>query len=204
MILPRGFMDAIRIWPALFALMLGLSSPSIPAQSLQTGGVNLPDHASLGGHQLVLNGAGLRRLFGFRIYVAALYLPQPQHEAAQVLDHDEPRRLQLTLLRDITTDQNLDALKGGLVANNSPTEMEAIRLEVDHFLALVRQAHSIQAGTVMQLDYTPTAGTQLKIGNQELGTIPGERFNRDILKIWLGDDPIQSSLKKALLGQENS
>jgi long-chain acyl-CoA synthetase len=204
MLLPRAFMSAIRLRPALFALMLALSSPSVRAQGLQTGGVNLPDHASLGGHQLVLNGAGLRRLFGFRIYVAALYLPQPEHEAAQVLEHDEPRRLQLTLLRDITTDQNLDALKGGLVANNSPAEMEAIRFEVDRFLALVRQAHAIQAGTVMQLDYTPTAGTRLKIGNQELGTIPGERFNRDILKIWLGDDPIQFSLKKALLGQENS
>ncbi len=190
--------------PALLAAALALTLPSALAMDLQTEGVSLPDHASLGGQQLVLNGVGLRRLFGFRIYVAALYLPQPQHEAARVLDHDVPRRLQVTLLRDISTDQNLEALKGGLVANNSPAEMAAIRPEVDHFLALVHQAREVQAGTVMQLDYLPAVGTQLKIGNQELGTIPGERFNRDILKIWLGDDPIQSSLKKALLGLKDS
>ncbi|MBK6742340.1 MAG: chalcone isomerase family protein [Hydrogenophilales bacterium] len=35
-----------------------------------------------------------------------------------------------------------------------------------------------------------------------LGTIPGEHFNRALLKIWLGEAPTQISLKRALLGLE--
>jgi hypothetical protein len=35
-------------------------------------------------------------------------------------------------------------------------------------------------------------------------TLPGKRFNRALMKIWLGEDPIQVSLKNALLGLNNS
>jgi len=193
-----------RLYPALLALVLACPVPSASSRDFRIEEVRLPERATFGGHELVLNGAGLRTLLGFRVYVAALYLPEPQHEAAQVLDGDVPKRLQVTLLRNITTEKNLDALKDGLIANNSPVEMGGIKTEVGHFLALLQQVHEIQAGTVIVLDYLPGVGTQVEIGNKDLGTIQGERFNRAVLKIWLGSNPIQRSLKKALLGLENS
>jgi hypothetical protein len=174
------------------------------SREVSVGGVRLSDHTTLAGSDLVLNGAGLRRLFGFQVYVAALYLPDYHHDATGILGGDAPRRLQLTLLRDITTQQNLDALKDGLVANNSPSEIQAVSKEVTRFLDLLRQVDRIPAGTVIRLDYQPGVGTQLGVGNATLGTIPGERFNRALLKIWLGEDPIQVSLKRALLGQDRS
>jgi hypothetical protein len=154
----------------------------------------------VGGQELVLNGAGLRSLFGFRVYVAALYLARPGHETAQVLDQDVPRRMLLTMLRDTSTARDLDVLKGGLAANNTAEEITAIQGQVDHFLGLIRQVQEIPAGTAILLDYLPGVGTRVRIGGRELGTIQGERFNRAILRIWLGNDPIQLSLKKALLG----
>jgi len=166
-------------------------------------GIAVADHALFAGKKLQLNGTGVRRLLGFRVYVASLYLLEPAIAVAQVLERDAPRRLQLTLLRDTTTEQNLDALKEGLIDNNSAAELEAIKPEVTHFLALLKQVHEVPAGTEIQLDYRPGKGTHTRIGNRDLGVIPGERFNRALLKIWLGDNPIQFSLKKALLGQES-
>lgn len=184
----------------LARLLLPLLCLALPAQASQVAGIAVADQAVIAGIKLQLNGSGVRRLFGFRVYVAALYLPKPMHEATQVLEHDMPRRLQLTLLRDVTTEQNLDALKGGLIDNNSLADMEAIKPEVAHFLVLLQQVHEIPAGSEIRLDYLPGKGTATCIGNRYLGTIPGERFNRALLKIWLGDSPIQLSLKQSLLG----
>jgi hypothetical protein len=57
-------------------------------------------------------------------------------------------------------------------------------------------------GNVITLNYIPGTGTQLGLDGQSKGTpIPGEDFYRALLRIWLGEDPVDQSLKKALLGQ---
>ena len=50
------------------------------------------------------------------------------------------------------------------------------------------------------LDYLPGAGTRVTVSGDDKGTIPGEEFNRALLRIWLGDQPADASLKKAMLG----
>lgn len=170
------------------------------AQDRYVAGTPIADQVTVSGQRLLLNGSGVRTLLGFRVYVAALYLPMPMRDAARILDGDIARRLHVTLLRDTTTEQNLEALKEGLIENNSQEERAAIQREIELFFALIRQVHEIPAGTHIMLDYLPGHGTLLVIGGRRLGTIPGERFNRAVLKIWLGADPIQVSLKKSLLG----
>lgn len=124
-------------------------------------GTSLADYATLAGQKLLLNGAGVRTMFGFRVYVASLYLPVPMRDAARVLDGNTSRRLQVTLLRDTTAAQNLDALKDGLYDNNDAAELEAIQAEVSQFFTFIRQVHEVPAGTVIQLDYLPRVGTPL-------------------------------------------
>lgn len=163
----------------------------------------LPAQTSVGGQKMLLNGAGLRTFLGFRVYVAALYLPVPMREAGRVLESDTPSRLQLTLLRDTSMEHNLEALRAGLHGNHSAAELEAIKSEIALFFGLIQTVRELPAGTVIQLDYQPGTGVSVRIGGRNLGLIPGERFNRAILKIWLGHDPTQISLKKSLLGIES-
>jgi len=184
----------------LLAGCLSLGEVSASQREIQLAGVTLSDQAMLDGQMLALNGAGVRTFFGFQVYVAALYLPYSMREAAHILDSNTPRRLQLTLLRDTSTEQNLSALREGMVDNNSAAEMEAIKADVARFLGLIQQVSDVPAGTVIQLDYLPNTGTWARIGGSNLGLIPGARFNRAIMKIWLGSNPIQSSLKQSLLG----
>ncbi|MDD5366076.1 MAG: chalcone isomerase family protein [Gallionellaceae bacterium] len=187
-----------RAWlPACACLLLAIPASG---QDVAVDGLPVAEYANLAGHDLQLNGAGLRTIWGFHIYVAALYLPEKAHSASDILAQDQPRRMQITLLRGVTTEQNLEALKNGLIANNSPAEMAAIDADVEHFLGLLRQLHELSAGTVIRFDYLPGLGTQVRVGERDFGRIPGARFNQAILRIWLGEDPIQVSLKKALLG----
>lgn len=42
--------------------------------------------------------------------------------------------------------------------------------------------------------------TKISLNGEARGGIAGERFNSALMRVWLGDQPVQSDLKKALLG----
>jgi hypothetical protein len=191
----------VRLLPVLLLAAAGIAAP-VSAQDPRVAGVAVPEQTWLAGEALHLNGSGVRRIFGFRVYVAALYLPEPTHAPSQILERDQPRRLQVTLLRDASAEQHLEALRKGLLANNSTAELEALKPELSHFEMQLHHLRDVPAGTVIQLDYQPGMGTHIRSGDHDLGVFPGERFNRALLKIWLGDNPIQLSLKQSLLGLE--
>lgn len=169
--------------------------------AMEVAGVGLPPRATLEGQALLLNGAGVRRILLMEIYVAALYLPERRHSASSILEQDTPRRLQLTLLRDVSTHQNLDALKKGLIDNNGPADLAAIQPAVERFLSYIQSLDEVPEGSTIQIDYIPGM-TRISLDGRVLGNVPGKAFNRALLRIWLGDDPVQSSLKKSLLGSE--
>ena len=81
-------------------LFLGLLS-STPALAGTLEGVTLPDIASVGGSQLVLNGMGLREKYFLDIYVGGLYLPAKTTDAARAIGDDVPKRIVMHMVRDI-------------------------------------------------------------------------------------------------------
>lgn len=172
---------------------------SVATCGMEVAGVGLPPRMILEGQALLLNGAGVRRILLMEIYVAALYLPERRHSALAILEQDTPHRLQLTLLRDVSTHQNLDALKKGLIDNNGPEDLAAIQPAVERFLSYIQSLGEVPEGSTIQIDYFPGT-TRVSLNGRVLGSVPGKAFNRALLRIWLGDDPVQSSLKEALLG----
>ena len=172
-----------------------------PAHAFDVAGIKVEQQARLGESHLVLNGAGLRSFLMFDFYVLALYLPEPTRDAHSVLTRDTPWQVRITLLHDVSADHNVELLKRGLDANNSPQTLATIQGQVEQFLDLIRHTGSFPKGSVIQLDYLPGAGTQVWLNHHLAGSFAGETFNRAILKIWLGDHPVQQSLKAALLGE---
>jgi len=58
-------------------------------------------------------------------------------------------------------------------------------------------------GMRITLDWSPPAGTVVTVNGKATGNpIAGEDFYRALLRIWLGDNPVQADLKKALLGDK--
>jgi len=57
-----------------------------------------------------------------------------------------------------------------------------------------------KTGDVIVLDYLPGAGTRVTVNKDNKGTVAGEEFNRALLRIWLGNQPVDATLKKAMLG----
>jgi hypothetical protein len=99
-------------------LLTGALALSVSALAADVGGVKLVDKASVGGQDLVLNGAGIRTRAFFKVYVAGLYVPAKSADPAAILAKG-PRRIQLNLLRDLSGEQFVGALIDGLKENNS-------------------------------------------------------------------------------------
>src|SRR5579862_7726247 len=70
----------------LLTLLLTLQPPPIAGATLA--GVTFPDRIDIDGHSLVLNGLGVRKKLFIKVYVGALYLPQKEASAPNVLGAD--------------------------------------------------------------------------------------------------------------------
>jgi hypothetical protein len=162
------------------------------------GGVKLADKASVGGQELVLNGGAVRSKAIFKVYVGSLYLPAKATDLAGVLAKG-PRRIQMNFLRDLTSDQLLEALNDGFKDNNTEAELAAVRAQQAEFTATMKSVGALKEGNVVTLDFVDGA-TVVGFNGAAKGTIPGEAFNRALTKIWLGEKPPQADLKKAMLG----
>ncbi len=184
---------------ALAFLML---APMVSAPPLADSAPVLEARVRMEGIELQLNGAGYRNYLFLDVYQAALYLPRRLEDPRAVLGDDMPRRVRIALLRDISAERDAELLLGGLEDNNSPAELAAIRPQLDHFLTLIRALGTVPKGSVVLLDYLPRVGTRVWLNQRLLETVPGPAFNRAVLKIWLGEQPIQENLKKALLGRD--
>jgi long-chain acyl-CoA synthetase len=158
----------------LFSLLMLFAALGFTnAQAFEVDSVNVADKAKVGdGAELTLNGAGMRKRVIFKVYVAALYLAE----------------------------QLLDALNDGLKANNTPAELAPLEARLKDFDNIMTSVGKASPGNLITLDFIPGSGTRVQLNGQTKGNIEGEDFNKALLKIWLGNNPVQDSLKKALLG----
>jgi len=54
-------------------------------------------------------------------------------------------------------------------------------------------------GSVVTIDFVGTA-TVIGLDGTPRGTIEGAAFNDGLMRIWVGEHPVQADLKKAMLG----
>lgn len=170
------------------------------AEAAEVAGVRLEDKAQLEGRELLLNGAGLRKRFLFSVYVIGLYLPEKKTDAAAVLQLAGPKRAAIHMLRDVTAEQFTESLVEGLRANHAEADYRALEPRVKELADLMAEVKEAKKGMSLALEWTGT-GTRLTVSGKPAGKpIAGEDFYRALLRIWIGDKPVQDDLKKALLG----
>ena len=174
------------------------------AQAAEREGVKLDDRIQVDGQALELNGMGLRTRMFFKVYVAGLYLPQKASDAQRAIEGGGAKRIVLVMMRDATADQFCESIQAGMERNSTPAEIERVRAQTETLFSRIRAVGEARAGMRIVLDYAPSATATLLFvdGVAQGGPMPGEDFFRALLRIWLGENPGQPDLKRALLGGE--
>ncbi len=166
-------------------------------------GVNLKEQISVEAidKPLKLNGAGIRYKIFFKIYVGALYLSEKQSSADVILKANQPSRIAMHFLYDEVEKKKLvNAWIEGFKDNIDSKAYSAVKDRLDKFNQMFSDLHE---GDVVLLDYIPGKGTRVTIKGDIKGVIEGADFNRALLSVWLGEEPVTEDLKEAMLGLEN-
>lgn len=173
------------------------------AFALDVAGIKVDERLKLANQDLVLNGAGIRyAAAGFvRVYVAALYLPQKKNTSNDIGALKGPKRMQLSVMREINSNDFSKALLSGMRANLSSAEQQK------HFESLLKlgqifgQVPTLKKGESITIDSVPGTGTVILVNNKRVGEVfQDDTFFQALLQIWIGPKPIDESLKPVLLG----
>jgi len=189
----------------LFQAFLGLSlilisNTSVTAREIAD--VNLREQITVEAVDdvLILNGAGIRYKFFFKIYVGALYLTEKQTSAKKILEASKANRIAMHFLYDeVEKEKLVDAWLEGFEDNVTSDVFSALKDRLDKFNQMFSDMHK---GDLVLLDYIPQKGTRVMIKGDVKGVIEGADFNRALLSVWLGKEPVTEELKDAMLGIE--
>jgi len=162
----------------------------------EAAGVKMPDGVTVEGKTLKLNGLGLRKKLMFKVYVAGLYVETPTRAPEAILASDQIRRMQLHVLRSLKASQVTEAIEEGF-EKNSKAQLGALKERLGKFGAMFSD---VKEGDEILMTYVPGRGTSVSIKGAEKGTVEGKDFADALFSVWLGPNPVQEDLKKALLG----
>ncbi len=177
---------------------------SCNALALEVAGVKMEDSVKLANVDLILNGAGVRTKAIFKVYVAGLYLPEKKTTVTDILASAGPRRMKMVMLREVTGDDFGASFMTGLNANADSADKKKLVNQIQQFGEIFNLIPALKKGDSIYLDWIPGRGTQSSVNGKPIGDIiPDQLFYNAVLKIWLGDKPVDSSLKPQLLGGAN-
>ena len=183
----------------IFSLMLLFVSSQVFAVDVE--GANLEDKVQLDTQQVILNGTGLRKKLFFKVYAAGLYLTGKMNTSEAILADAGAKRMAFHLLREVSGKQMLDAINEAMPSNNSAEEMKILGARLAEFSKMFAAVTTVNKGDVINFDYLPSSGTRVTIAGVDKGRIEGADFMRALLKVWIGDKPVQENMKQSLLGK---
>jgi hypothetical protein len=189
-------------WAAVL-LALGLGGwPSVgAANTVDVGGIALNPRITAHGSTLQLNGAGVRYKAVFKVYAAGLYLSQKASSTDAVLAAPGPKRLTITMLRDIDSSELGKLFARGMEDNMERSEFSKLIPGVLRMSQVFSNHKRLKQGETFTLDWVPGSGTVLTIsGNVEGEPFKEPEFFHALMRIWLGPKPADAALKTALLG----
>ena len=184
-------------WALAFAPLLAGATTSNGAE------LNMDKQQTVAGSPLVLNGAGIRYKAVFKVYAAGLYLTSPATTPDEVLAAPGPKRMVITMLRDIDSGELGKLFSRGMEDNMDRAGFSKLIPGVLRMSQVFSDHKQLKAGEVFLIDWVPGTGTVLTIK----GKVEGEPFKEPeffnaLMGIWLGNAPADWKLKDALLGKQ--
>lgn len=164
----------------------------------QIEGAEVAEKLMLNGQELTLNGAGIRSKFFLDVYVAALYLGGKSVDAKKIVAADAPMAIRLHIISGMINSKRMsESTRDGFVRSTGGN-LAPIEQDVEELIKAFRD--EVKEGDVFELAYTPERGVTVYRNGEEKSNVKGLKFKQALFGIWLSEDPIQTSLRKALIG----
>lgn len=188
-----------RCMTGLAGLALSLGVLATP---VEISGIKLDDPIDLHGTKLQLNGAGIRYKAIFKVYVAALYLEKKAATPDEVYAAQGPKRISVTLLREIDSNELGKSFTKAFQENAPKTEMSKLIPGLLKMGQVFSDQKKMLAGEGFSIDWVPGTGTVISVKGKPQGEpIKEVEFFNAMTRIWLGPQPADWKLRDELLGK---
>ena len=185
------------------AALATLGLPRLALSSTEVAGIQVADQMKFAGQTLNLNGVGIRKKYGFSVYVCGLYLQKACATPSEVIAAPGAKRIFAVMLRDISSDELGDAFLAGVRHNSTREQTQLIGVELVELGQVSVNIPRFRPGDVITFDFDPNSGSSISYnGRLVLGPSPGAAFFEALVRIWIGDHPADDTLKDRLLGKK--
>lgn len=192
-------MNNVKTW--LLAVAATLLMSGAMAQ-VTVSGVRFDENVDVKGTKVHLNGAGLRYKAIFKVYAAGLYLTRKAATAEEALAAPGPKRLTVTMLRDIDSSELGKLFARGIEDNMERAAFSKLIPGVLRMSQIFSDNKKLNSGDTFSIDWIPGTGTVVVLRGVPQGEAFKEpEFYNALLRIWLGPVPADWKLKDALLGK---
>ena len=172
------------------------------SQAVTVADVKYEPTQTLGDSTVQLNGAGVRYKAVFKVYTAGLYLEKKASTPQEVASQRGPKRLSITMLREIDSTELGKLFSRGMEDNMDRAAFSRIVPGVLRMSQIFSDHKKLQAGDQFMIDWIPGTGTVITVK----GKVQGEPFKEPeffnaLMGSGLGNLPADFKLKDALLGK---
>lgn len=181
-------------------VMMGLTLAGI-ACAKDNGEWGIAERVQIAGKELKLSGVGISYRMIFKVYAMGLYLPDARSSASKLVEVSEPRRLCMSMLRDVSSDDFNEAITDYMMQNQRELGPKITAQLQQLSQAIGRRSEGLRKGDLLTLDWVPDTGVVVELNRKQLTEpLRDVQFYNLLLGIWLGDKPADPLLKSKLLG----
>lgn len=185
---------------AFCAIVVVAAAPALA--QLKVEGHTFEARTRVAGEDIVLNGAGVRAVAWLKGFTAGLYLPARAASAEGVVAMPGPKRLQMRMLQEVPAAEFAKAVDKGFGRNTPPAQQPALDARRAAFDRQILALGTVKKGDVVDLDFVPGTGLVMALNGRLHGApVAGEDFYGALLRIFIGERPVDAKLKAGLLGR---
>jgi hypothetical protein len=174
------------------------AAPTAQAATLE--GQTFEPTVQLAERTLRLNGLGLRGVAWVKAFVAGLYLPATTRDASVALSMPGPKRLQLKIMLEAPSAELSKSLNRRVRRHEAPDVQQKLAPRLAALTADINAMGTLKPGDVIDVDWVPDRGVQLRKNGQAVGKVqPGDDLYRAVLKVFIGEHPIDPRMKDGLM-----
>lgn len=181
------------------AILLSLFVPA--AQALEPVEVGGPATLRIGETELAKNGGGTRTKMMLSLYECSLYLPQKTGDSAAIVNSDQPMAVRIEITSRFVSQSKMVASLNEGFQKSTGGNAASIEADIKRFGDCF--SDPIKMGDVFILAYAPGTGVVVSKNNQPKGTVGNLAFKKALMGIWLGNNPVDTGLRTAMLGNAN-
>jgi len=183
---------------SLFIILFSCCSHALMSQTV-IGGKTFPGSLQTEKGSLVLNGGGVREKLWIDVYVAGLYLTARNGNAAEIVNADQPMAVRMHIVSGMINSENMSEAVNEGFEKSTGGNTAPLRDRINTFLDVFKK-EPVKVDDIFKIIHIPGEGVKIYKNDMLKATVGGLDFKKALFGIWLGENPVSSSLKKGMLG----